>query len=243
MPYFFCEGFLETNREVEIKGRELRHMRLSRKIRRGERIELQDEARRRFQAEVVVSRNRFVKAFVLRQVETPAESSLDLKIYCPPLKEKAFDFVLRKTTELGVARLGLFESDYSKKLPKGAVLEGRIERWKRVCEEACKQSERVRPPVLEVAGSLEEAVEESLRENEATFLFHHLGKKLPDFGLTGKVSCIGAFIGPEGGFTELEASLAGVRRIKIGERVLKAETTAVSAAVLLQYLFGDLGVA
>jgi 16S rRNA (uracil1498-N3)-methyltransferase len=51
-------------------------------------------------------------------------------------------------------------------------------------------------------------------------------------------------IGPEGGFTEEEVSFAkekGLRVISLGKRVLRAETAAVSAVTLVQYLFGDMG--
>ena len=53
-------------------------------------------------------------------------------------------------------------------------------------------------------------------------------------------------IGPEGGFTESEirnAEAAGFRPYSLGPRILRAETAALTAAVLLQYLMGDLGTA
>ena len=53
-----------------------------------------------------------------------------------------------------------------------------------------------------------------------------------------------AILGPEGGFSpaEVEAAVAeGFLTAGLGPRILRAETAAIAAAALLQYLFGDLG--
>jgi len=50
-------------------------------------------------------------------------------------------------------------------------------------------------------------------------------------------------IGPEGGFAAQEADLAqsnGFEPIQIGRRILRAETAAVAALSLVQFLWGDL---
>ena len=51
-------------------------------------------------------------------------------------------------------------------------------------------------------------------------------------------------VGPEGGFASDEIVLAekeGFRRVGLGPRILKAETAALAAAVMVQYIFGDMG--
>ena len=52
-------------------------------------------------------------------------------------------------------------------------------------------------------------------------------------------------IGPEGGFTSQEiekAKACGFITASLGPRILRAETAAIAAAVLIQYLFGDMGI-
>ncbi len=52
-----------------------------------------------------------------------------------------------------------------------------------------------------------------------------------------------ALVGPEGGFSEeeaLQAQEAGFRPIRLGPRILRAETAGIVVASLLQYLWGDL---
>jgi 16S rRNA (uracil1498-N3)-methyltransferase len=50
-------------------------------------------------------------------------------------------------------------------------------------------------------------------------------------------------IGPEGGFTREEITIAkeaGLIVVSFGERIIRAETAAISAITLVQFLFGDL---
>ncbi|MDP3261119.1 MAG: RsmE family RNA methyltransferase, partial [Thermodesulfovibrionales bacterium] len=50
-------------------------------------------------------------------------------------------------------------------------------------------------------------------------------------------------IGPEGGFTKNEVNLAvskGLITVSLGKRILRAETAAISAVALIQFLLGDI---
>ncbi|MCG2709098.1 MAG: RsmE family RNA methyltransferase, partial [Thermodesulfovibrionales bacterium] len=50
-------------------------------------------------------------------------------------------------------------------------------------------------------------------------------------------------IGPEGGFSKEEVSLAvskGLITVSLGKRILRAETAAISAVALIQFLLGDI---
>jgi 16S rRNA (uracil1498-N3)-methyltransferase len=52
------------------------------------------------------------------------------------------------------------------------------------------------------------------------------------------------FIGPEGGFTHDEVALAeekSFQAVSLGKRILRAETAAISAVTLVQFLLGDMG--
>ena len=52
-------------------------------------------------------------------------------------------------------------------------------------------------------------------------------------------------IGPEGGFTSQEiekAKACGFITAALGPSILRAETATIAASVLIQYLFGDIGI-
>ena len=53
-----------------------------------------------------------------------------------------------------------------------------------------------------------------------------------------------AMVGPEGGFSEEEVNLArekGFIPVKLGQRILRTETAAITLIGILQYELGDLG--
>jgi 16S rRNA (uracil1498-N3)-methyltransferase len=69
------------------------------------------------------------------------------------------------------------------------------------------------------------------KENHASCIMHHAS--LPFF----------VFIGSEGGFTREEVALAeekGLIVTSLGKRILRAETAAISAVTLVQFLLGDM---
>jgi 16S rRNA (uracil1498-N3)-methyltransferase len=61
--------------------------------------------------------------------------------------------------------------------------------------------------------------------------------------VSGAPDAVLAVVGPEGGFSAAEveqASACGFRAVGLGPRTLRAETAAVAAAALCQFLWGDL---
>ena len=51
-------------------------------------------------------------------------------------------------------------------------------------------------------------------------------------------------VGPEGGFSEEEvrrAEMRGFLTVSLGNRILRAETAAVAATAIVQFVFGDVG--
>ena len=72
------------------------------------------------------------------------------------------------------------------------------------------------------------------------------GEQPVDIAALGAVAGAEIAIGPEGGFApeELEAfQLAGFSRAALGPRVLRTETAAIAAIVVLQTRFGDMSAA
>ena len=76
-------------------------------------------------------------------------------------------------------------------------------------------------------------------EKEATPLNRRIGSnaKMP-------INTIILMLGPEGGFSGQEIDMArqsGFVTAGLGPRILRAETAALAASTLIQYLFGDMG--
>jgi len=141
--------------------------------------------------------------------------------------------VIRRGTEIGIARFGLFVGE---RCVVRELSPRRLDRLRAVAREAAEQSERgIVPPVgepMDYADALNEAAAGSV------LLFErHEGKRLTDLEPPSSV-----FIGPEGGFSAAEvaaAERAGLAIAGLGPRILRSETVAVAVAAAVLSRTGD----
>lgn len=147
----------------------------------------------------------------------------------PMVREAKADLILQKATELGVSGFFPFVSSRSFKIKTGI---NKLERWRKVIIEACRQSERLWVPfinpVLDFKGLL------SL-EYPAKFVALLYGEPI-DKVWNKKTKQVLVAVGPEGGFSGVEAeklSANGFKFIKLTPNVLRTETAAVFAGGLL----------
>lgn len=150
-------------------------------------------------------------------------------------KSDRFDWLIEKCTEIGVDRISavIFERTVKKSAnPKT------LERWKRIAVSAAKQSGRLFLPVIDKPASLDEVIK-SLKEKytNPVFLygsFESNAKALWDITI-GKQNLI-VFIGPEGGFSDVEKDVLesqGIIAVRITQTVLRVETAALAFASIL----------
>lgn len=179
---------------------------------------------------------RFTADFLLTH-----ESPIRIILAQALLKGDKLDLVIEKTTELGVSELLLFNSERS----VGRASAERQARWQRVVRSAAKQSQRSVLPTI--AGPM--SFESMLRyQTDAHRLL--LWEASPPGGWTTPGGSLEperpvlVSVGPEGGFGAAEveqAANAGVRIVGLAPRILRAETAAIVAVTLCQFIWGDLG--
>lgn len=181
-----------------------------------------------------------IQARLAPRTESPCAITLAPAV----LKGDRMDWLVQKATELGVARLVPVETARSV-VRRSEAPAGRAARWARIAREAVKQCGRVVVPAVTAPRGLAEVLAEEAPRHAAAWLFSETGgaplgevartaRALPDLLL---------LVGPEGGFTPAEVALAeraGARVVSLGPRILRAESAAVTAVALCQYLFGDL---
>ncbi|HEX9289367.1 MAG TPA: RsmE family RNA methyltransferase, partial [Anaeromyxobacteraceae bacterium] len=109
------------------------------------------------------------------------------------------DLVVQKATELGVARILPFAAERSVVRLDPAKGAARAARWRRIAEEAARQSGRADVPEVRPPVSLPQALAD-LPPGTRAFVFHRGGGPLAG----GAAATLAAVIGPEGGLTEAE---------------------------------------
>jgi len=236
MGYFLTILDLQLNEEFWLEGEEAKHLLGSRRIRLGERIEIQDQNIRRFSCEVLETERHRLRLSPKEQTVVPKEPSLKLWLHQGMIKEKALDWVLQKSVELGAAGVNLFVSDYSQPLPKGKDLDKKLQRWHRIMVEAAKQSGRALVPELKL--SEENALHQIY--GGPSFVFDPYLPPVPLKSLAPMDLESHLILGPEGGFSREELKSFQGKALSLGPRVLRAETAALAALALFGGFFGDL---
>ncbi len=181
------------------------------------------------------------------------------------VKSDAMDLIVQKATELGVAAVHAFPSEFSVVHLDGERGAQRLTHWRRIAASACEQSGRHRPPDLALFASLDAAVAAlppggtpahaaSPTPRTARIVFDPSATRPLDAatasgnaGADGTGTAPGArlalALGPEGGFSRDELRYlesAAFLPVSLGPRILRADTAAIAACTLAQWLSGDL---
>ena len=192
-----------------------------------------------FRTAVVKADKKEVIAEVREEFPCNFEPQMHITLVQSLLKGEKMDLVIQKTTELGVTEILPVISERSQIRDTR-----RIVRWRRIAEEASRQSGRNGVPAVHAPVDFRDFL---VSQNGKGIIFYEEeGMKLSE-----AVSSLGPHtpsliivIGPEGGFSEQEVISAqekGFLAASLGKRILRAETAAISAVALVQFLLGDMG--
>jgi len=176
---------------------------------------------------------------IVNRQPAQGEPTLQLTLYQGTLKGQKFEWVLQKATELGVSRFvpTICERSVVNKID---ALTKKYSRWQEIIREAAEQSHRGRLPVLEAPVSLAEAVKQAQSDSLLIMPWEEAASGLTLKSALARVKAnnISVFIGPEGGFTGQEAAWvreAGGAVVKLGPRILRAETAGPTACAVILY--------
>ena len=240
LPRFLVAPEALAAARVVVAGAQLHHMR-ARRLRVGSALVLADGmGTQRHGVVAAMDRHQAVIA-VTDGLPVRRDSTLHLTVAQALLKSEKLDWVIEKTTELGVTELVVFTCERT----VAGVGSDRRARWNRVALSAAQQSQRSTLPVIAGPISFDALL---ARSAEAIRLF--FWEQARAGGLAAvqrqhmRTSSVLAVIGPEGGFSMHEAQraeAAGFQLVGLAPRILRAETAAVAVATLCQFLWGDLG--
>jgi 16S rRNA (uracil1498-N3)-methyltransferase len=247
MRYFFVDPSQVSGSQAVIHGSEASHIQNVMRLRRGDALRLVDGTGIEYRALI----DRLVPGRVELSITGRQRSAgiAPVRIHAAQgcLKEKKMDRVVRQLSELGVARFIPFVCERAVVRPDSGRAAYRAERWRKIGVEALKQCRRGDLMGIDDITAFE-TILKSGRRHDIRIMFWEkaagslLAEHVPA-AVSGSLSVL-VVLGPEGGFSEKEAAAAeaaGFRIAGLGPRILRAETAAVAACAIVQYLFGDLG--
>ena len=189
-----------------------------------------------------------VSGRILEKKKIESSNKITLVLVQSLLKSNRFDDLLPQLTQLGVDQVYPICSNRSQVNLKNVNTPKKQIRWKKIVDASCKQCMRDIRMKVESSVQLEQYLNLSgpVEKGELRILFWEEEKIvfLKDINNLNSVEKVQIMLGPEGGFSRDEVSLAkkfGWQTVSLGKRVLKAETATITAVSLVQYLLGNLG--
>ena len=207
----------------------------------GQAIQLFDGSNQVFEAEIVQADKKSVRVNVLNAERDDRESPLHIHLGQVMSRGEKMEFTIQKSIELGVSLITpLFSERCGVKLD-AERLNKKIQQWQKIAIAACEQSGRNVVPEIRPAMDLEQWCAE---EESGLKLNLHPRASASINTLPLPVERVRLLIGPEGGLSADEIAMTAryaFTDILLGPRVLRTETTALTAITALQVRFGDLG--
>ena len=161
------------------------------------------------------------------------EISLALSVF----KFDRMEWAVEKCTELGVAKIiPLIAGRTEKHLASAAAK--RVDRWRRIAEQASEQSRRISPPDIVEPMEVDQAV--ALERDGSRIVLSETEKKLLlKDALPPEPHSVMLALGPEGGWKEQELQLfrnCGWTSASLGQTILRTETAAIAAVAMVRSL-------
>lgn len=240
-PRFFVDGVFAPGDAVALRGDDGRKVAVVLRLLDGAAIEVIDASGQAYAATIQVQRAGVLATLgePLTNLE-PAPCTLVLAQGVP--KGQKMDYVVEKASELGVARIVPLVAERT----IADASPAKLERWRRLARAAAAQSGRSRPAEIEAALDWAELRAQFSRFDRVIVPWERaervpLRERLPNL-VAGAQSILIA-IGPEGGFTDQEATLAaaaGATLVSLGARVLRTETAGLVTCSVVRYALGEL---
>jgi 16S rRNA (uracil1498-N3)-methyltransferase len=240
-----------VNNRISISGEKARYLKSVLRCRKGDDLIVFGGEAGCFRTVISEIGRQGVIAEVTEKFVSDVESPVRIILAQSLLKGEKMDLVIQKTTELGVAEILPVVTSRSQ------LRETRkLSRWRKIAEEASRQSGRnVVPVVHEPVQFSSIFFDQASLFRAGLILYEDNGMELSkalevlkqasnaNVPLSAERRLL-VVIGPEGGFTREEITLARAKEllvVSLGKRILRAETAAISAVTLVQFILGDMG--
>lgn len=235
------------NTLFEIRGEELHHMVHVMRLGIGSKVTGFDNSGRQWLGVIETLTEDAASCRILEEEIPAVEAKTRVYLVMGLAKGEKMEWVIQKGTELGMAGFVPLKTKRSVVQLEGGKARDRVIRWQKIAGEAVKQSRRViEPEVTEVTDweGLTRLLPPGTQwiipyEDEKT---HSLSTCLASLDPCRPIAIL---IGAEGGFAPEEVAWAQeelqASSVSLGSRIMRTETAALAALVMVLAHYGDLG--
>lgn len=233
---------LEVGQRIDLASEHARGLRF-REINPKEAFTIVDQGGTFFRASLTALRENGGEALVYEAMPTSPESPADITLICAVLARQRMLGVIQKATELGVMRVVPVITERSVQL--AGLAHEKAHAWPGQALRASRQCRRASVPEVRSAVPLAAALDDSAFRNAAlrVYLDDEAGPGTSLSNASPGATSLAFAVGPEGGFTDSERILLrdrGASSLRLGGRILRAETAVLVGLTLLQRAYGDI---
>ena len=182
--------------------------------------------------------------YILIEEKIPfSRPKAEITLFAALLKSDKNEFVIQKSTELGVSKIVFFESDNCVMRLDKKKKDGKKERFEKIARQAAMQCGRDTLPEIGDFTDFDGIFD----TNHPVFFYENakaLGKPLfSEYLKNNAIKDRFSFIvGPEGGFSEKEVkkALEKADTVSLGERILRAETVPIAVLSVIAAAVGEM---
>ncbi|MCG3470728.1 16S rRNA (uracil(1498)-N(3))-methyltransferase [Xenorhabdus bovienii] len=241
IPRIYHPEQLSVETEIYLSDEAANHVGRVLRMSNGQPLQLFDGSNQVFDAVLIETNKKTVKVSITDGKLSDHESPLNLHLGQVMSRGEKMEFTIQKSVELGVNTITPLLSERCGVKLDAERLEKKLQQWKKIVISACEQCGRNRIPEIRPIMSLEAWC----MENDSSLKLNlHPRASQSINTLPLPVEKVRLLIGPEGGLSAEEIEMTANHQftdILLGPRVLRTETTALTAITALQVRFGDLG--
>lgn len=243
MPRFFVNKDSVLGSKVILTGSDINHIIKVLRKDIGDIIEVVDGSGYRYEAKIIsITKQELIAEILVKQIE--AAEKVKVTIFQSIPKSDKMETIIQKCTELGASRIVPFISERTVVTMDNEKIDKKLQRWRKIAQEACKQCKRAIIPEVTYIYSLQDILDE-VSMYDLSIVAYEKEKISIKKILKGNtnITNISIIIGPEGGFTETEIKQlieGGVYAVSLGKRILRTETAGMAVLCIIMYELGEM---
>ena len=240
IPRLYIDTSLSSGSVITLTKDKAHYLSHVLRMKSGAAIRLFNNTGNEFDASISELNKKTAQIEVRNEYKSDNESSFKITLCLAVSRGQHMDYSIQKAVELGVHKIIPVVSEFSNVKLQADRLQNKITHWQKIIISAAEQSGRNRLPELTMPISFNECLAADIPKPQLILQPDSL-QSMQSIELNNHE--LSLMIGPEGGFSETEVQQAveqGTISVKMGPRILRAETAVVTALSNAQQLWGDL---
>ena len=235
MQRYFAKSKINNN--LILNNNDIHHIKNVMRLKPGSKIEVVYN-KKLYICKIDLISNSSVDISVIDVLDNDNETSINITVAFPIIKEDKIDLILQKCTELGVSKFIPLELSrcvvkYSKE-----KINKKINRWITICKEAAEQSKRNIIPEVSQIMSIKDLINLEYDLKIVCSVNQNISNIKKVLQNNKKCDKIIFVVGPEGGLSENEETYLvnnGFIRASLGKSILRCETAPITVCSMIKY--------